>query len=173
MGHTSGHGPRAPKIAWAMVSAKAIWGPGPTVHGLTCCPWACPMSCGRLARPMSYGMSPVLCPMALCPMALSLANVRSPCPMSHGPVPCPIALSYGPSQNFTSVVRCVQGQTLARCVPSFVSFNLVLSLHWLHWLLHWLHWFLHWLHWCLHWLPWFHWFLHPSQRPWPWKCPWP
>ena len=36
--------------------------------------------------------------------------------LEHKSILCPVALSYGLSQHFTSVVRCVQGQTLARCV---------------------------------------------------------
>ena len=73
-----------PKIAWAMVPTKASWGQGPGAHGLTYGPWACPMSYG-----MPYVLWHVLCPMShgpvLCPVALTWSRVRAQRTTQHEP----------------------------------------------------------------------------------------
>jgi len=100
-GHAIGH------RTLGHTSGHGPWALAPKSPGPTCGPWACPVSYG-----MPYGVSSVLCPSpcplfhgpVLCPMALSC--VLWPCPLAHGSVLCPMGLSCGPPQNFTSVVRC-------------------------------------------------------------------
>ena len=93
------HGPRALAPTSPQAMTQAIFGPGSEAYG----PWGrmaqrhvpCPMAC-----PLSFGMSSVLCPMAL-------SYVLWPCPMSYGPVLCPVARIVAPvpelSKNCASV----------------------------------------------------------------------